>query len=190
MRRAVINWLLLIAGVALVTLNWTMRVDPSRRNWEVLPEMARSIPYDAFSTNPNFRDGKTLREPVRGTVVHGVLPLHYASTPEDAARAGRELVNPFRLGDARELARGVTVFANFCQACHGPSGGGDGLMAQRGFPAPPSLLAPHARSLPDGRIFHIITYGQGNMPSHAAQVERVDRWRAALFIRDLQRRQR
>jgi len=37
-----------------------------------------------------------------------------------------------------------------------------------------------------GQIYHIITYGQRNMPSFASQVVRADRWRVAAYIRSLQ----
>jgi hypothetical protein len=57
----------------------------------------------------------------------------------------------------------------------------------RGFPAPPSFLADHAMNLADGQIFHIVTYGQKNMPSHAAQVPAEDRWRVIAYVRSLQR---
>jgi hypothetical protein len=35
-------------------------------------------------------------------------------------------------------------------------------------------------------MFHIITYGKGNMPPHAAQISREDRWKVILHIRSLQ----
>ncbi len=54
------------------------------------------------------------------------------------------------------------------------------------FPNPPALTAEHARSLPDGQIYHIITRGQGIMPSHAAQVLLPDRWKVVLYLRQLQ----
>jgi hypothetical protein len=57
---------------------------------------------------------------------------------------------------------------------------------KRGYPPPPSLLADNARRIKDGQIFHIITYGQNNMPSYAAQVSVEDRWRAIVFVRSLQ----
>ncbi|HSP13583.1 MAG TPA: cytochrome c [Thermoanaerobaculia bacterium] len=184
--RVAVNSLLFVMVLALLSLNWVLRADPNRRNFEFLPNMARSIPFDSFSSNPNFADNMTLRRPVPGVVIHGIAPLHYAATPADAQRAGRELTNPFR--DGQSLQRGAATYATYCLICHGPSGKGDGTVAQRGFPAPPSLLAPRARGLADGQIFHIITYGQNNMPSYASQVEREDRWKAILYVRDLQRK--
>ncbi len=184
--RIAVNSLLFVMVLGLLSLNWVLRVDPNQRNFDLLPNMVHSIPFDSFSSNPNFADGMTLRRPVPGTVIRGFMPMHYAATPADAQRAGRELTNPFR--DAASVQRGAAIYATYCQICHGPLGKGDGTVAQRGFPAPPSLLAPKALALADGQIFHIITYGQNNMPSYASQIEREDRWKAILYVRELQRR--
>jgi mono/diheme cytochrome c family protein len=186
MRATIVNSLLLVLVTGLLSVNWVTRSDPAKRNFEVLPDMVASVPYDSFSANPNFRNGQTLQPPVAGTVVRGMMPLHYLPTPADAQRAGRELTNPFALNDARALARGAAVYATYCEICHGAAGKGDGTVSQRGYPTPPSLLAQKARDLPDGQIFHILTYGQNNMPSYAAQVERDDRWKAILHVRRLQ----
>jgi mono/diheme cytochrome c family protein len=188
MRRTIVNSLLGVIVAGLLSLNWLLRADPNQRNFEVLPDMAHSVPYDAFSANPNFTDGMTLRAPVPGTVIRGFMPLHFDATPEDAQRAGRELTSPFTPNDANALARGAAVYGTYCEICHGPAGKGDGTVAQRGFPAPPSLLAPKAQGLADGQIFHIVTYGQKNMPSYAAQIDRDDRWKVILHVRSLQQR--
>lgn len=61
-----------------------------------------------------------------------------------------------------------------------------GPVAQRGYPPPPSLLAEHAQKMKDGQLFHILTYGQNNMPSYAGQLSRDDRWNVVLYVRTLQ----
>jgi mono/diheme cytochrome c family protein len=38
----------------------------------------------------------------------------------------------------------------------------------------------------DGQLFHILSYGQGSMPSMAAQLSRADRWDAVNYVRSLQ----
>ena len=183
--RVLINVLLFVIIIALVSLNWLMSSDPAKRNVEVLPNMVDSIPYDSFARNPNFADGMTLRRPVPGTVIRGHMPLHYAATPADAQRAGIELTSPVA-GNKNALTRGAIVYANYCETCHGPAGKGDGRVAQRGFPAPPSLLAQKALQMKDGQMFHVLTYGQGNMPSYASQIERDDRWKVIEYVRMLQ----
>jgi mono/diheme cytochrome c family protein len=186
MSRAAVNWLLLALLGIVAVADWTVKWNAASPNTEFLPEMVRSVPYDAFSASPIFADGKTLRTPVPGTIPRGMLPLHYQAGEEDFVRAGQELANPYSSEDNENLARGADRFRRFCSPCHGPGGAGDGLVAQRGYPPPPSLLADNAISLRDGQMFHIATYGKGNMPPHAAQISREDRWKVILHIRSLQ----
>ena len=184
--RGVLNAILLLALLATFALNLAVRPDLARPNYEYFPNMAHSPRYNAFAPNPNFPDGKTLQAPPAGSIPRGFLPIHYAATPQDALLAGDELQQPLPADDAAAMERGAAVFKNFCQECHGPSGKGDGPVAQRGFPPPPPLTADHAVKLKDGQIFHILSYGQGNMPSYASQLSRNDRWRVVLYVRSLQ----
>jgi mono/diheme cytochrome c family protein len=186
MSRTAVNWLLLALLAILAGANQTAHWSAASPNREFLPEMVRSVPYDSFSANPAFADGKTLQPPVAGTIPRGKLPLHYQAAEEDLARAGQELANPYSPEDKELLARGADRFRRICSPCHGLGGAGDGLVAQRGYPPPPSLLAENAVRLRDGHIFHAITYGKGNMPPHAVQISREDRWKVILHIRSLQ----
>ncbi len=185
MMRSVLNSVLLAGLVIMVFLTWFLRRDYTRRNYEILPGMVNSVPYNAFDPNGNFTDGKTLQFVGENTIAHGFSPLHYAANPEDAKRAGEELINP--LPDTISNERGEKIFLTFCQPCHGLSGLGDGNIVKRGFPPPPSLLAEKAIKMKDGQLFHIITNGQNNMPSLASQVERIDRWRVINYVRSLQK---
>jgi len=162
--------------------------DVSRPNYVFLPEaqMGQSPAYDTFAPNPKFADGLTLRTPPPGAIARGSTPLHYLPTLEDALRAGEELKNPFPPLDEARRERGATVFTNFCQVCHGPLGQGNGPVALGGFPPPASLLADRAVQMKDGQMFHVLTYGQGNMPSFAAQLSADDRWSVILHVRMLQ----
>lgn len=183
---AKLNWVLLVVVIGVLALNWGLEFDPTRRNIDLLPGMVTAVAYESFSVNPVLAGGMTMQTPPPGTIPRKYLPLHYQATPEDARRSGLELENPFAGDAAGAVDRGEFVFNTYCKACHGAGGEGDGTVALRGFPTPPSLLAPNARNIADGGIFHIITYGQGNMPSHASQIEPEDRWKATLWIRQLQ----
>ncbi len=152
---------------------------------EFFPDMVDSVPYDTYAPNPITRDGKTLLAPAPGTIAVGATPFHYGPGFSEAERAGRELINPVA-AEPEALARGEKVFMTFCSPCHGAQGGGNGPVIPL-FSAPPSLRADHARSLPDGHIFHIISRGQKLMPSLAVQVQPEDRWKAILFVRSLQK---
>ena len=184
----VLNVGLAVVLLASLGVNWAVRWDSALPNRDFFPDMVRTVRYNAFAPNPNFADGRTLQRPEPGTIPRDNSPLHYQATPQDAARAGNELRSPIAPGDAGALTRGTLLFATFCQPCHGRAGRGDGAVVSRGFPAPPPLSADHAANLKDGQIFHILTYGQGNMASYASQLSRDDRWKVILFVRSLQRR--
>ncbi|MEW5983158.1 MAG: c-type cytochrome [Acidobacteriota bacterium] len=181
-----LNTLLAAAFVASFALMWASRRDVHQPNVEFLPDMAHAPRYSAFAPNPVLRGGSTLQPPPPGTIARDVRPLRYAATPADAVRAGDELTSPFRPEDEAARARGEEVYRTFCVPCHGAGGSGDGPAAKMGVPPPPSLLAEHARALKDGQLFHILTYGQANMASYAAQLSREDRWRVILYVRWLQ----
>ena len=174
-----------IMAVAVV-LSFAAARDFSKPNLEIFPDMYRGPEYHAFEENENFRDGRTLRDPAPGSIPRGMLPFEYERAEQDALHAGEEIINPKSSDDADSVARGATAYAIYCQHCHGPGGAGDGMVAKRGFPPPPSLLLEHVVKMKDGRMFHITTLGQGNMPGHAAQVSREDRWNIINYIRTLQ----
>ena len=106
---------------------------------------------------------------------------HFTPGAEEAKRAGAELQMPIDATDA-SLTRGKVLFDSFCSVCHGDGGEGDGPIIGR-YPNPPSLLANHAKGLPDGQLWHIITHGQGIMPPYKYQVRPEDRWKLIQYVR-------
>jgi len=159
--------------------------DARSRNWEIFSEMAYSKAMESMSPSAFLAGGTTQQPVVPGVVPLDAHPFHFGPAPEEAQRAGRELSNPF--GDEPDvLARGGLVYGVFCAPCHGGDGAGRGPVVERGFLPPPSLHAARARSIADGEMFHVLTMGQGNMGSYAAQVSVEDRWRVIRFVRTLQ----
>ena len=182
--RSSVRAALLLAGAA-AALGTGCDNDPApETNYEYMPDMVGSLAYDSFAPNPVTRDGKTLMAPPPGTIPRGYVPLHFGPGPAEAARAARELQNPIADVPAA-VDRGRVAFQRWCSPCHGHEGLGDGLVATR-FPRPPSLIAPHARALPDGQLFHIVTFGQGLMPAYGQLVMQDDRWKIARYLRQLQ----
>lgn len=187
-----LNLLLTIALAFVSICVALLRVDPSRPNYQIRlgNDMASSPAYTAFEPNPDFANGRTLQDPVSGTIARGFKPFRFAATPEDALRAGEQLVNPWKElseDEARSAAeRGSAIFQIYCAACHGADGAGNGPVAKRGFPPPPSLLTGKSLDMKDGQLFHILTHGQNSMPQFAAQLTPDRRWDVILFVRQLQ----
>ncbi len=192
MSRTGLNSLLIVFIAFLVLLAWVLRRDVSQPNFVFTPEMVYSVPYDSFSANPVFVDGKTMQLPVPGTVARGATFFDFEPTEADALRAGEELTSPWAdesMESELVLAaksRGHQIFSTFCLPCHGAVGNGDGPVAKRGFPPPPALSAESGLKMSDGQMFHVLTFGQKNMPGYASQISEDDRWKAILYVRGLQ----
>lgn len=187
------GYLLVAAVIAVCSLlvNSLIQTDPRQRNLEIFTEMVYSKAVESFTASANLPGGIAQQPLVAGVVPRGLLPLAFGPGPEEAKRAGLELENPFSKDDAgagagEALARGARLYAIYCVNCHDAGGGGRGPIVQRGMFPPPSLHAVRALELPDGELFHILTFGQGNMASHAAQLSREERWQVILYVRQLQ----
>ncbi len=82
--------------------------------------------------------------------------------------------------------RGQERYSIYCLPCHSAVGDGDGWIARRGFPHPPSYHEERLRQAPDRHFFDVITNGYGIMYSYADRVEPADRWAIVAYIRALQ----
>jgi mono/diheme cytochrome c family protein len=100
---------------------------------------------------------------------------------------GTNLVTTFPFPVTRAvLERGRQRFEINCVPCHGETGEGNGIVVQRGFPAPPSYHIERLRAAPVGHFFDVMTRGYGVMYSYATRVTPEDRWAIAAYIRALQ----
>jgi mono/diheme cytochrome c family protein len=88
--------------------------------------------------------------------------------------------------DLALLQRGRERFRIDCTPCHGERGDGNGMVVQRGFPAPPSYHTDRLRAVPTQHFYDVITHGYGAMYSFADRVSPRDRWAIAGYIRALQ----
>lgn len=184
----IFRWGLAAALVLVVLLNLSVGGDPGVPNVDFLPGMLEHVSYPSYATHPDLPGGMVMQPALKGTIARGQIPLHYAATPEDAERAGRELFSPIPVKDPELRRRGGRVFENHCAVCHGAGGMGDGPVTRRGVPPPPPLMNERATRMPEGQIFHVLTYGQGNMASYAGQLSPEDRWAAVSHVMGLQGR--
>ncbi|MBT3235486.1 MAG: cytochrome c [Bdellovibrionales bacterium] len=150
--------------------------------YEFMPNMTQSVAYEAFASSSLTSDGKSMMQPVKGTISRGHMPYSYPKTFVGAQKAGVELSDPFPTTE-HSLARGAHIFKTFCAVCHGVAGKGDGVIIPK-FPQPPPLDANHIKAYPKGRLYHIITLGSVIMPSHAQQILPRDRWYLAQYIKE------
>jgi mono/diheme cytochrome c family protein len=84
------------------------------------------------------------------------------------------------------LFRGQERYDIFCAPCHGFAGDGDGMVVQRGFPAPPSFHVGPRVDLTAGQIVEVISQGSGLMLPMAERIPVTDRWAIAAYVKALQ----
>ena len=177
--------LIAIGCASLLVIEALLHSSPHQRNYEVFTEMAYSVANESMSPSLHLPGGTTQQPLVEGVVVRGHMPFRYGPGPEEAQRAGRELTNPYT-DEPEVLARGAEVYGIFCVVCHAADGLGQGPVVLRGMPPPPSFMGARAKQIADGEMYHILTLGQGNMPSYAVQVPPEDRWKVIRYVRSLQ----
>ena len=190
--------ILAVTIIGMVVLSGCSR-DPESTHYEYAPQMYHSIPiepftqsgyHDNFSFYAKFKDSVNAQIPPEGTIaVDGWGEFPYENTEEDRIRAGAELTNPYAtMGTERALTDGKVLFERFCAACHGKKGKGNGPVVEKGgFPPPTSYDKKTSAELPQGSIYHIITYGQNTMGSYASQLTHDDRLKVAYYVSTMQK---
>lgn len=156
-------------------------------NIELIQDMMeqRALKSQKFD---DLRGKAEAMNPPANTVPRGFTPYAYAGDP---VKAEAELKNPFSTATGNDLVkvqgRGQERFEIYCSPCHGLTGKGDGTVAQYMPLKPPPLISDKVKNFKDGRIFHIITDGQGVMNTYATQIyKESDRWAIVSYVRKLQ----
>jgi hypothetical protein len=164
------GWVLLAAGA--------LAAAGCRSDMHVQPR------YDPLAPSTFFDDGRSARPEVPDTVARGHLRIdqHFYT-----GKANGAPVDTFPFPITRDvLARGRERYNIYCTPCHDYTGSGQGMIVQRGFPAPPSYHIDRLRLAPVGHFYDVITNGYGAMYSYAARVPPDDRWAIVAYIRALQ----
>jgi len=141
----------------------------------------------AYEPSTFFADGASARTPPGHTVSRD------DRAPDDPVAHGRRggawatrVPLPFTRAF---VERGGQRYAIYCAECHGADGYGQGIVVRRGFPAPPSFHGPRERDEPVGRMFEVISLGQGVMYGFGDRITPPDRWAIVAYIRALQKSQ-
>jgi mono/diheme cytochrome c family protein len=179
--------LMAVFGCVAIAVTSCGKKDANSPGVEYMPDMYRS---PSLETNMTYTisTGDTLqsnRTPVAGTIARGYMPYAYANDTAGYGNAGRFLHNPFPKTEAN-LKQGEELYGKFCVHCHGATGQGDGLVGSKLPGPPPPYNGGALKNLPEGKIFHTITYGKGLMGSHASQVNQEERWKLVMYVQKLQ----
>jgi mono/diheme cytochrome c family protein len=189
----------LIAGIVGMTAVGCIR-DEQSPGYEYMPDMYRSPAIEAYVDYGEIRDTiryekmhqQSARKPVDGTVAYtdvamNDMPYLIPNTFEGYELAGETVKSP--LEHSEELvSKGTKIYADFCVQCHGKDGQGNGPVVEKGGHPAPQPFNKGLKDLPEGKMFHTLTYGKGAMGSHASQLTKEERWTVVAYIKTLQQK--
>lgn len=177
--------------------------DPNSPGLEYMPDMYRSAAIEAYvdygmdeyafgwDEQAAQRLVQSARKPVAGTIPFNpemkafLMPYPYANTPEGYEAAGAEWKSPLATTQAH-IEAGQEIYTKMCTQCHGEAGEGDGALSRNGHIQGIPAYNGKLKDLPEGKMFHTLTYGKGLMGSHASQLDQLDRWLVIEYLKVLQ----
>lgn len=188
---------ILFTAVFITTLVITVSSCGSKRNPGriYMPDMAYSRAYETydlrdsgvFTTDPADLGHKIFYNnmPVAGTIKRGEsFPYTVPNDSNGLLVLSAQVKNPLAPMTLEENVEAARLFNVNCAVCHGAKGENNGPLAPK-IGGVKSIIATSV-GYSDGRLFHVMTYGQKNMGSYASQLSREQRWRIVQYIRTIE----
>lgn len=136
-----------------------------------------------FNSNINNPHSMNMREPVENTVPRnkqGYLPYRLKAFELEQAALVK---NPLESSE-EVLKQGEALYLQYCNACHGKGGQGDGKAGEV-IGGVANLTGGAYVNLPEGHIFHVITKGKGRMGAHGSQIPAESRWKIVHYVKQV-----
>lgn len=187
MKKLVIIFFSALSGFLIISCGDNKHSEPGRI---YMPDMFYSRAYETYSDHSNLSaKGITYNNrPVNGTVSRGEeLPYHLANDSAGYAQSAG-VTDPLPRLNNVEMTEAERLFLINCAICHGTALNGNGPLYKDGsgpFAAKPAVLVgdPKIEALPEGTLYHVMTYGKNLMGSYASQLDRKQRWMIAQYIK-------
>lgn len=179
-------------AAALISCNDTRR-NPGRA---YMPDMTYSPAYETYAPaqerlKASGAEGEAhyTGQPVAGTVAVGEeLPFHLPNDSNGYKQAAI-IKNPLDVTtiDMKEAER---LYLVNCGICHGAKLDGNGPLYKDGngpfTAAPKNLMGADMKALAEGTMYHVVTFGKGQMGSYASQLTAKQRWEVIAFVKQKQ----
>jgi len=157
-----------------------------------MPDMAYSRAIETYSSTESLqKEGiHYTAMPVAGTIARGDMAAYELQNDSAGYVNSKNITNPLPALDAKQFIEAARLYLVNCGICHGEKLDGNGPLWKDGtgpFPAAPrNLLIDPVATMPEGTIFHSITYGKGQMGSYASQLSTEQRWMIVHYIKEKQ----
>ena len=192
---------LIITGIAIfsVTLFSCKSAGGDYPGDAYAPDMYYSRAFETYAYNSNDAYNNLKARgifyssmPVPGTIARGdgeAYPFPNTDTGYVQSKAFKNPYDSITAGSGT-MAEAERLYLVNCGICHGAKLDGNGPLWKDGngpYPAAPRPLnGDYVKALADGQIYHVITFGKGQMGSYASQVHPEQRWWIVKYIRSKQ----
>lgn len=152
-----------------------------------MPDMVYSRAYEAYAPNTLKQEGiNYINYPVNGTIRRGDLFAYTLPNDSNGYNMSASIKDPLPPLDSNDLNEAQRLFNINCAICHGAKMDAQGPMAGK-VGGIANLTLPQYVNLPEGKMFHSVTYGKNNMGSYASQLDRRQRWMVIQYIKSVQK---
>lgn len=185
----IIKYGLTFGVIAIAMISCTSKGN--RTGFEYGPQMYVSDAYEPFSqaqeyeNNPN---GMSMRLPVKGTIARGQIGYFYPHANTGEGYEASASYEPWVTKAKEDVKEGERLYNIYCWHCHGKKGKNDGpIFKEKKMPGPSwkGYQDDYIKNLPDGKIYHVVTYGKGLMGPHAFLISPEERWKVIHYVKYL-----
>jgi len=179
----------IIAGTVIMSCN-KVRRNTGRA---YMPDMFYSVAYETYApTAERLKESGAQynARPVEGTIARGDM-FAYTLKNDSAGYANSINTKSPLTPESIDLKEAERLYLVNCGICHGPKLDGNGPLFKGGdgpYSAKPATLVGDAKyeAMPEGRMFHSVTYGLNAMGSYASQLSTKQRWMVIAYIKSKQ----
>jgi mono/diheme cytochrome c family protein len=153
-----------------------------------MPDMTYSRAYEAYAENDLKKENiNYVPYPVEGTIRRGDLYPYPLANDSNGYKMSAGIKDPLPPLDTIKMAEAQRLFNINCAICHGPNLDAQGPLSTGGkIPAVANLTLAQYVKMPEGTMFHSVTYGKNNMGSYASQLSRMQRWMVIQYVKSRQ----
>ena len=179
----IVTLMIIVAG--LFTTGCGSKRDPGRI---YMPDMAYARSYQGYAANDLAEKNiNYIPAPVEGTIKRGELFPYPLPNDSNGYKMSATILNPVPPLNKAELEEAGRLYNINCGICHGAKMDAQGPLGTGGkVPAIANLTLKQYVDMPEGTMFHSITYGKNNMGSYASQLTRKQRWEVIHYVKSVQ----
>ena len=169
------------------------RRDPGRA---YMPDMANSNAYETYAPAQERLKASGVEgevhytgRPVEGTIARGDMMAYTLKNDSTGYVQSAGIKNPIAAASVN-MKEAERLYLVNCGICHGAKLDGNGPLWKDGngpySAAPKNFMDAAMKAMPEGTMFHSVTYGKGQMGSYASQLNTKQRWEVIAYIKSKQ----